>query len=103
MNTPHKTIVLAAAIYEDLALRDSASRLFDQIEEAPETHFSLDFAGVRSMSRSFADEYIARRAKSKKTITECNIPGSVALMMEAVSRRSKKKGFKVDSVRTTIV
>jgi hypothetical protein len=104
MSTPHKTVRLADAIYEDLALRDSAVRLFESIEDSPETDFEIDFSGVRSMSRSFADEYATRRSRSTKTIREVNVPESVQRMLEAVSNGPKgKKRFEVHSVDMTIV
>ena len=104
MTTQPKTICLANAIYEDLALRDSAIRLFEGIEDSPETEIVIDFSGVRSMSRSFADEYFTQRSRSAKTIQETNVPANVRQMLEVVSHRSKaKKRFEVDSVTLSIV
>jgi hypothetical protein len=101
---PPKVIRLADVIFEDLALRDSVIRLFKAIEDSPETQIDIDFSGVRSMSRSFADEYLTRRSQSIKTIRENNIPANVQRMLDAVSNRSKvKKQFDVDSVSLSIV
>jgi hypothetical protein len=101
---PPKVIRLADVIFEDLALRDSVIRLFKAIEDSPETQIDIDFSGVRSMSRSFADEYLTRRSQSIKTIRESNIPANVQRMLDAVSNRSKvKKSFDVDSVSLSIV
>jgi hypothetical protein len=104
MTIPPKVIRLADAIFEDLALRDSVIRFFNSIEDSPETLIDIDFSGVRSMSRSFADEYLTRRSQSTKTIREKNIPANVQRMLDAVSNRSKvKKRFDVDSVSLSIV
>jgi len=104
MTMPPKVIRLADVIFEDLALRDSVIRLFKAIEDSPETQIDIDFSGVRSMSRSFADEYLTRRSQSIKTIRENNIPANVQRMLDAVSNRSKvKKQFDVDSVSLSIV
>ena len=99
MTTRPRTIRLADLIYEDLALRDSAARLFDAIEDSPEAEVVIDFSGVRSMSRSFADEYFVRRSASTKAITETNVPDNVRRMIDVVSRRSNsKKRLDVDEV-----
>lgn len=91
MTTPTRTIRLAEAVYEDLALRDSAARIFESVEDSPEPEIVMDFSGVRSMSRSFADEYVSRRSRSVKTIREVNVPDSVRRMIDVVSQRPKAK------------
>jgi len=104
MITQPKTVRLADAIYEDLALRDSAIRLFEDIEDSPETEVVIDFSGIRSMSRSFADEYLTRRLRTAKTIREENVPANIQQMLDVVSHRSKtKKRFEADSVSLSIV
>lgn len=93
---------LASLIFEDLTLRDSAVRLFEAIERSPEDCIVIDFEDVRSMSRSFADEYFVRRSSSTKAITEVNVPENVRRMIETVSDRSGvKKRLDISEVSTS--
>jgi len=78
-------IRVSETIYEDLALRNSAARLFELVEASAEAELEIDFSGVRTMSRAFADEYLTRRRASRKTVRESNVPEAVRLMFEAVS------------------
>lgn len=81
----HARIRVSETIYEDLALRDSAARLFELVEASAEAELDIDFSGVRTMSRAFAHEYLTRRRASRKTVRETNVPEAVRLMFEAVS------------------
>lgn len=103
MTTRTRTIRLAEVVYEDLALRDSAARVFDMVEGSPEPEIVIDFSGVRSISRSFADEYVNRRSGSTKSIREVNIPENVQRMIDVVSHApGMKKRFERDQVDLTI-
>ena len=67
MNSQAKEIKIGEHISYDLALRASASDLIDQINNMAEDHIIVDFRGVRSITRSFAHEYITKKAASKRT------------------------------------
>ncbi len=88
-----ETFALKEMLTADLALRDTADRLFDAIEKAPSDKVSIDLAGVRSMTRSFAHQYLIRRTESKKTIAEKNMVANVRNMLSAVKRTPRKSKF----------
>lgn len=50
----------------------------------------MDFSEIKSISRSFAHQYLIRKRASKKKITEINIPSSVAKMFSIVDSSTKK-------------
>ncbi len=76
---------------ENLFLRDTANMLFDMVEKTDEEEVVLDFEGVRSISRSFAHQYVLRRQASSKTIKEENVPEDVLKMFRIVSERRQPK------------
>lgn len=67
-----------------------ASSFFDKIEKSQAKQIVIDFKGIKSISRSFAQEYQSRKAKSKKNITEANIPENVEKMFEIVNEQESR-------------
>jgi hypothetical protein len=78
----------------NLALRDTAISLFDLIEALSDHSITIDFSGVESISRSFADEYVKRKASSHKNIKERNVPQNVVKMLDIVTKPSNGQRFK---------
>lgn len=74
----------------DLALRDSASALFNRFELLSTKEVIIDFKGVKSISRSFAHEYITKKKNSSKNILEINIPENVRKMFDVVKHPKEK-------------
>ena len=94
MTTSNKiTISIRKAVSVDLALRQLASRFFDKIEALSAAEIVIDFRGVSSISRSFAHEYVSRRAASGKAITETNVPVWVEKMFRVVQQPKKETPF----------
>lgn len=75
-------ISLRRSIAPYLALRETADRLFDQIEHDSSKEAIVDFSGIESMTRSFAHQYILRKQKSRKTISEVHVTPSAAAIMD---------------------
>ncbi len=92
MTTLSSEIVLRLAdlISENLAFRDSVDDLFNSIASLEETNIIIDFLGVKSITGSFAHQYITNKKRAKKHITERNIPPDVKKMFELVERRKSK-------------
>lgn len=82
---------VAEVLSENLILRDTANMLFDMVEKNDEKEVVLDFEGVRSISRSFAHQYVLRRKSSPKTIKEENVPEEVLKMFRIVSERRQPR------------
>ena len=98
------TVRIAEKISADLALRNVADDFFDLIESLPSNNLTVDFAGVRSISRSFAHQYTIRKKTSSKLINEINIPDNVVKMLEIVRNSSyKSKYLNLDSIRPMTV
>ncbi len=97
------TVRIAEKISADLALRNVADDFFD-LESLPSNNLTVDFAGVRSISRSFAHQYTTRKNTSSKLINEINMPDNVVKMLEIVRNSSyKSKYLNLDSIRPMTV
>ena len=57
-----------------------------------ENKMQIDFSDVLSISRSFAHQYVTRRKKSQKRITEINLPENVEKMFRVVDN-NKAQAF----------
>ncbi|NQE46590.1 hypothetical protein C5S31_11270 [ANME-1 cluster archaeon GoMg2] len=92
MTTLSSEIVLRIAdrISENLAFRDSVDNLFSYIASLEETNIIIDFLGIKSITGSFAHQYVINKKKAIKHITERNIPLDVKKMFELVERRNSK-------------
>lgn len=84
-------IVMKEKISVDLALRDSAREFFEFVESLPSTEVVLDFKDVRSISRSFAHEFICRKRISQKKVKEVNVPPNVRKMFAVVEIPQEKR------------
>lgn len=83
-------INIAEKISPHLALRDMADAFFNWLEKLPCESATLDFNGVQSISRSFAHQYIQRKAKSNKVIKEINMPSNVSKMLDIVENQKPR-------------
>lgn len=93
MTTLNSEIVLQLAerISENLAFRDSVDNLFGYIASLEETDIIIDFLGIKSITGSFAHQYIINKERAiQKHITEINVPPDVKKMFELVERRKSK-------------
>ncbi len=73
---------------KNLSLRLNANLLFDAIDKSKEDTLKLDFHGIKTISRSFAQQYLERKIMSKKKIVELNMPDNISKMFYLV--KSKK-------------
>jgi len=89
MKSPTK-ILIKEQISVDLALRNTVTVFFEHLELLPEKEIIIDFADVKSISRSFAHEYLTRKNQSKKNIIETNVPENVKKMFQIVEQPSDK-------------
>lgn len=81
----------------NLSLRASAEKLFKDIEYDQVPECVIDFDGIQSMSRSFAQEFLTMMDNSKKRINCVNEPYDISMMF-AVVRNPKKKAVIVDQL-----
>ena len=90
MTSSSRKIEISKIISPDLALRMVADSFFDKLEIFPEKNLIIDFSGVKSITRSFADEYDIRKMQSQKEIVEVNMPTKIRKMFDIVKKRHTK-------------
>jgi hypothetical protein len=93
MRTQSCKISVAKVLSPNLALRDTASNFFDEIEALDCKEVTIDFDKVETITRSFAHEYLSRKRTATKTIMEKNLPLSVQKMFMAIENSSSKPRF----------
>ena len=97
-----KTILVNKLFSQDLALRDSANHLFKKISKFREV--TVDFCGVRSMTRSFAHQYVTNKSATSTRLKEVNVSAGLKQMFElaerpvAVANHASQKKVKVMSL-----
>lgn len=95
--------MISQIISPNLAFRHNAKEMFENIESYPEKKIILDFANVRTITRSFAHEYLSRKANTSKHIVETNVPEHVKKMFAIVENTSEKKKISEKENSKTIV
>lgn len=91
-----QTVRMAEAISPDLMFRGIANSFFNRLERTKADCFMLDFTDIRSISRSFAHQYILRKKASRKKITEVNMPNNVFKMLNIVERSCSANASKFE-------
>ena len=84
-------LMLTEEVSKNLALRSTAVNLFDHAAFR-EGEVELDFAGVESMGRSFAHEYLRLRSGCPHGVIEVNMPDGVEKMLEIVRNAKPRAG-----------
>lgn len=82
-------IFISKEVASDLALRDNAIQFFDKVNKDESKNVTIDFSNVNTITLSFADEYLKRKKRSKKEITEENVPLNILKMFEIVQKESQ--------------
>ena len=104
MSISGKIIRISEKVSKDLALRDIADALFDDIESLTESAVVIDFSEVTSIARSFAHQYSLRKKSSKKDISEINMPINIRKMFDIVENKYEKtKLIEIGSVKPIVV
>lgn len=78
-------IKIREKIASNLYLREAANRLFDSIEKRKSSEIVFDFEGIQFMSRSFAHQYLTRKAKTKKKIVEIHFSPNLQRMLDIIA------------------
>ena len=77
------------SLNSSLEMNSAASSFFDYINNFSEDVIKINFADVIFISRSFAQEYIHQKIKTKKIIEEFNLSEDVAPILEIVENSFK--------------
>lgn len=93
MSTQACKISIAHELSPDLALRDIATSFMDRLESQRYSEIVLDFSEVETITRSFAHEYVTRKAKSSLSINEVNVPDNIGRMFKVIENSEKKPRF----------
>lgn len=78
------TLVLKDRVSEDLSLRNMVSNIFKAEEFQTSDEVLIDFTGVKSISRSFAHEFLQHKARQQCRVFEINVPSDIKRMFEVV-------------------
>ncbi len=76
--------VKVVSVVKECALRHNAERLFETIRALPSKDVLVDFSDVKSVSRSFAQEYLEQ--KKGLTVTETGMNEDVQAMFNLVKK-----------------
>jgi hypothetical protein len=90
-----RKIEIAHAVSENLAFRNSADDLFSHIEDFKEKNIIIDFSGIKTITRSFAHQYTLNKKKSKKNISEINMPKDIAKMFDLLVNKKPQRRYYV--------
>ena len=98
MTSRSRTINVAHVLSANLALRETAARFVTYIEGLPNSEVILDFSHVKTISRSFAHEYLARKRGIHKRVSEVNVSPDIAKMFEVVrlARTTRPSASRID-------
>jgi len=85
-----RSLRVKKTISEHLVFRDSVSTLFQQIKHHKNADVVLDFSDVKSISRSFAQEYLQKKKNHSFPLKEKNMSPEIKKMFDAVKKHQKK-------------
>ncbi|MCS3924417.1 hypothetical protein [Methanosalsum natronophilum] len=93
-----KKIKIKDEINIHLSLRDSADLFFDEISLVNKnTNLVIDFEGIKSISRSFAQQFLYRVEKSENNIKFVNEPNNIKMMFDIIKAKGKKPNVVVSN------
>ena len=84
------TMMLKDRVSEDLSLRNMVSNIFKAEEFKKTDDVLMDFTGIKSISRSFAHEYMQYKEKQNCKVLEINVPSDIKKMFEVVENTKIK-------------
>lgn len=85
------TLLLKDKVSEDLSLRNMVSNIFKTEEFQKNEDVMIDFTGIKSISRSFAHEYLQHKEKQNCNVFEINMPSNIKKMFEIVESTKIKE------------
>lgn len=77
-------VMISSEIRPNLSIRGGAKVFFDYIKNIPGNEILINFEGSKSISRSFAQEYLKQKRLINKEIIEINVPENIYSILKAV-------------------
>ena len=87
-----RTVMMTEVAPKNLALRHTAAHMFEHAAFR-DGEVELDFAGIESMGRAFAQEYLQLKFSHPRKVTEVNVPDGVRKMLDIVQNAKPKIGI----------
>ncbi|MDE1837958.1 MAG: hypothetical protein KGJ23_15255 [Euryarchaeota archaeon] len=84
-----RVLKVADAVGPMLVLRETAASFFSKVNSTPSPTVVVDFSGTTFMSRSFAHEYLVRKAASRKSVHQRNVPEEARRMLALVREQRR--------------
>ena len=92
------TLLLKDKVSEDLSLRNMVLNIFKTEEFQKNEDVMIDFTGIKSISRSFAHEYLQHKEKQNCKVFEINMPSNIKKMFEIVESTKIKSELVKNSI-----
>jgi hypothetical protein len=73
-------------INSSLESNSAAAEFFDNVNQLSETKIEIDFENIVFMSRSFTQEYVSQKIKTRKNIKEVNISKDILPIFRMVEK-----------------
>jgi len=93
MTTDEFRIMIADELSADLALRDIATLFMQNLESFEIEEITIDFERVESITRTFAHEYLSRKARSHIKVREINVPDNIQRMFSVINYSENRPRF----------
>ncbi len=77
-------VVIINEILPNLNIRGGAKVFFDYVKNIPGNEILINFEGSKSISRSFAQEYLKQKRLINKEIIEINVPPNIYSILKIV-------------------
>ena len=90
-----KIILLYKHFGNNIFTRSAIIEFFDEIKKQKTKEITIDFKNIDFISRSCADEYLKRKEKSNKIISEKNMQEQICFMFKAVKNQYEKAGITI--------
>lgn len=98
-----KHVNINKILSEHLVFRISCNALFDELETLEDNEIVIDFSNVKTISRSFAHQYLIRKSTSNKIIREENLPDNINKMLEIVKMQLDKPRTRTSSSNFPVI
>lgn len=102
MTLLNNQIVIKDILSENLAIRNTADYLFKKINTQKSEKVILDFKGIKSISRSFAQEYLQNKNTVSKIVCEKNMPKNIKEIFSAIEIDKPKQVLKLKAISLSL-
>ncbi len=89
------SISLAHEFGDNIFTRSTISNFFKKLNSLKNKEITLDFKGIKFISRSCADEYLKQKKESPKKIIEVSMSEDICNMFKNVKNQYENTGIEI--------